>query len=213
MSAGRRRKPKKRECEEQSRKGPKGIAENTHALTPHLRDQMPRLRRRSERIEALVKLFRPSLDISPDILTLEHILHRHTRSTSHRVASVCPAQRTHIQFPHELFCRDDTRKWKAIGDAFREDHDVGSVIGDAIDGEVFASTKEAGLNLIDDKEDAVLVTDISEVMQKCGGTRDVTTVSIPVSAFMYLERKDLPFALNWLDEDGRNFLGVDLLPE
>lgn len=122
------------------------------------------------------QLLAPGLHVSSDVVLLENLLGSDAGSTGDSVSCVCSAHRALVERAHNLLRGNDTGKWETVCHSFGEDHNVGSQSLGSLDGEVGSRPEETGLDLIDNKQDVVLVADLSEVSHERRWAWYVTTV-------------------------------------
>lgn len=130
--------------------------------------------------------------VGEDVLGRERLRHGDAGRARHRVARVRAAHGPGLLRVHQLLAAHDAGQGEPVGDPFRHDQDVRphAVV---LDGEHLARAPEAGLHLVRDEQDVVVVADLAHPLE------------IP------LRRGHVAaLAQHGLDEDGRRVAGRGL---
>src|SRR5712691_7718270 len=107
------------------------------------------------------------------------------------IAAEGRAVRAGLPGVHDAAARDEGAEWHSAGDAFGAAEDVWLDAG-MLGGPPLAGTTHAGLHFVDDEHDAVLAADALQFLQEEFWRGDVAA-----------------FALDGLDDDGGDFLGIE----
>ena len=129
-----------------------------------------------------------------DELLLEQLDRGTGRGACHGIAA--KRARVRARRPrHHVGARAGHAKRQARSDPFRDIDDVGRQ-AEMLEGEHLARASHAGLHLVGDEQNAMLLREIAQPLQK------------------RLRRNDVaPFALDRLDDDRRDFVGRDEMDE
>ena len=125
-----------------------------------------------------------------EIFLLDGVEHGVGGGAGDRVAGIGATETAGVRGVHDVGAAGDGGERKAAGQALRHGHDVGLDAG-VLEREHFAGAGEAGLDLVGDEHDAVLVAERAQRAQELG-RRDVETA--------------LP--LHRLDDDGGDARGI-----
>ena len=96
------------------------------------------------------------LGVGHQALVRDYVERRQRRGAGHGVAAVRATVGTRRERRQQRAATHDARQRQARGDALGHDHDVGHSIG-PLGGEEAAGAAVAGLDLVGDEQDAVLV--------------------------------------------------------
>src|SRR5260370_6647686 len=119
-------------------------------------------------------------------------VHRCQRSgDADRVAAEGCAVGAWLPSVHDAAARDERAEWHAAGDALGAAEDVGLDAG-VLRGPPLPGAPHTGLYFVDDQHNAVLAANALQLLQEEFLRSDVAT-----------------FALDWLDYDGGDFLGIE----
>ena len=127
-----------------------------------------------------------------EALLLDHVEDGERSRLRYRVADVRAADRRVAGRVHDLRAAEHAGERQAAGDRLRDDHQV-RLDAVVLDREHPAGAAEAGLNLVDDQHDAVLVADAANARHELRRADD-----------------EAAFALHRLDDDRRHLLGGHL---
>lgn len=109
-------------------------------------------------------LLAPHVDVVQDLFLLEGLSHGDASRTGNGIAGVGAAHGPGLLRVHQLLSRDDAGQREAVGDALGHDQDV-RAHAVVLDGEHLARAAEAGLHLVGDEQDVVLVADLAHALQ------------------------------------------------
>ena len=91
----------------------------------------------------------------------DHVEHRERRRAGDRAAGIGAAEPARVRRVHDRGAADDARQRKAAGQRFGDGDQVRLDAG-ILDAEHLAGAREAGLHLVGDQQDAVLVADLAQ---------------------------------------------------
>ena len=126
------------------------------------------------------------------LLLGDHVEHGECRRAGDRAAGIGAAEAARIRRVHDRGPADDARQREAAGERFGDGDEVGLDAG-ILDAEHLAGAREAGLHLVGDQQDAVLVADRAQRLEQFGR-----------------RRMEAALALHRLDDDRRDVDRIDV---